>query len=226
MPNIEKKAREWSRPALEAVGGALHRWNISPDWVTLLGLVLTLGVAALAALGQIRWAGLAYIFAGACDSLDGALARVSGKGSRFGAFLDSTLDRLEESIVFIGLAVYYSQVGGKWEIPVILVATVCSLMVSYTRARAEGLGVACKEGLMTRPMRVLLMVLGMLLNQVFVALVILAVTALFTMLQRIYLVWRATGGERGGWGPVTEPFTLPVAPAAELPPNEGMGEPQ
>lgn len=215
MSFIEKRAREWSRPTLEVVGGALDRWNVSPDWVTLTGLVLTLGVAALAALGEIRWAGLAYIFAGACDSLDGALARVSGKGSRFGAFLDSTLDRLEESIVFIGLAIYYSRVGGRWEIPVILIATVGSLMVSYTRARAEGLGVACKDGLMTRPVRVLLMVVGMLVNQVFIALIVLAVTSLFTMLQRIYLVWRMTGGERGGWGPVRDPFIVPASPRPE-----------
>jgi archaetidylinositol phosphate synthase len=106
MSVLDQKARELSRPALEAVGRTLARWNVSPDAMTYLGLVLTVGVAVVAALGEIRWAGVAYIFAAACDALDGTVARVSGRGSRFGAFLDSNIDRFEESIVFLGLTVY------------------------------------------------------------------------------------------------------------------------
>ncbi len=209
MSFIEQKARDLSRPALEAVARTLARWNISPDWVTYIGLVLTIGVAVLAGLGEIRWAGVAYIFAALGDAMDGTLARVSGKGSRFGAFLDSTIDRFEESIVFLGLIVYYARVGGQWEIPFVLVAAVGSLMVSYTRARAEAVGVACKVGVMTRPPRVAILIAGLILDQVFIALVILAVTSLFTAFQRMYQVWRMTGGGEGGWALPREPFAAP-----------------
>jgi CDP-diacylglycerol--glycerol-3-phosphate 3-phosphatidyltransferase len=215
MSFIEQKARDVSRPTLEKVGHVLARWNVSPDAVTYLGLVLTVGVAVLAALGEIRWAGVAYVFAAVCDALDGTLARVSGKGSRFGAFLDSTIDRWEESIVLLGLTVFYAQVGGLLELPLILVVAVGSLMVSYTRARAEAVGVACKVGLMTRPPRVVIMIAAMLLDQVLVGLIVLAVTSLFTAFHRMVHVWRMTGGEDGGWGPVKEPFVMPV-PATQV----------
>ena len=210
MAFIEQKARDLSKPTLDAIGRALAKWNISPNAVTYLGLVLTIGVAVLIGMGEIRWAGLAYIFAAVCDALDGTLARISGKGSRFGAFLDSTIDRFEESIVFLGLSIYYAQVGGLIEIPLILVATVGSLMVSYTRARAEAVGVSCKVGFMGRPPRVAVMIVGLVLDQVLIALIIIAVTSLFTAFHRMYHIWQMTGGEDGGWGPPKEPFVLPV----------------
>jgi CDP-diacylglycerol--glycerol-3-phosphate 3-phosphatidyltransferase len=215
MAFIEQKARDVTRPALESIGRRLARWNVSPNGMTYLGLVLTVGVAALAAIGEIRWAGLAYIFAAVCDALDGTLARVSGKGSRFGAFLDSTIDRLEESIVFLGLIIYYAQVGGLVEIPLILVTAIGSLMVSYTRARAEAIGVACKVGFMGRVPRVAIMIVGMLLDQVFIALIVIAATSLFTAFHRMYHVWQMTGGEDGGWGPPKEPFVLPIPEVEE-----------
>lgn len=210
MSSIEQKARDVTRPTLESVGRALARWNVSPDAVTYLGLLLTIGVAVLAGLGEIRWAGAAYIVAAVCDALDGTLARVSGKGSRFGAFLDSTIDRFEESIVFLGLIVYYARsvpgdVWAVWVVPLIFVAAVASLMVSYTRARAEAVGVECKEGVMTRPLRVALLIVTMILDIVPVGLAIIAVGSLLTTFQRMYNVWRATGGEAGGWGPVATP---------------------
>lgn len=216
MSSFEQKARDVSRPGLEAVGQVLARWNVSPDWVTAIGLVLTAGVAVLAALGEIQWAGAAYIVAALFDALDGTVARVSGKVSRFGAFLDSTIDRFEESMVFLGLIIFYSRAGGEWEVPMLLVVTVASLMVSYTRARAEGLGVACKVGVMTRPLRVAILIAGMIFSQVFIAVVIIAVTSLFTTFRRVLHVWRMTGGEPGGWGPVREPFVLSAAPASTV----------
>lgn len=216
MSMIDQKAREITRPALEAICGRLARWNVSPNAVTYLGLVLTIGVAVLSALGEIRWAGVVYILAAVCDALDGTLARVSGKGSRFGAFLDSTIDRTEESIVFLGLSVYYARVGGELEIPLILVVTIGSLMVSYTRARAEGVGVACKVGFMTRVPRVAIMIVGMILNQVLITLIVLAVTTWFTTFQRMYEVWRSTGGEAGGWGPPKASYS---PPQVERPPE-------
>jgi CDP-diacylglycerol--glycerol-3-phosphate 3-phosphatidyltransferase len=215
MSIFDQKAREYTRPALETIARRLAKWNLSPDAVTYLGLVLTIGVAVLAAMGEIRWAGVAYIVAALGDALDGTLARVSGKGSRFGAFLDSNIDRFEESIVFLGLSIYYALEGGQWEIPLLLFVTVGSLMVSYSRARAEALGVECKVGFMTRVPRVVIMIAGMILDQVFITLIILAVTTLFTSFHRMYHVWRITGGEAGGWGPVKDPFVLPIPPAEE-----------
>ena len=209
MSFIEQKGRDISGPLLEAVARVLARLKVSPDGVTYLGLVLTVGVAVLAAVGEIRWAGVAYIFAAVCDALDGTLARVSGKGSRFGAFLDSTIDRFEESIVFLGLSIYYARMGGQLEIPFILVATIGSLMVSYTRARAEALGVACKVGFMTRPIRVVIMIAGLILDQVLIALVVVAAASLLTAFHRMYHVWRMTGGEKGGWAPPKELFLAP-----------------
>ena len=208
MSLLDRKAREVTRPALEAVGRTLARWKISPDAVTYLGLVLTIGVAVIAALGEIRWAGVAYILAAVCDALDGTLARVSGRESRFGAFLDSNIDRIEESVVFLGLTLYYAGLGSQWETALILVVTVGSLMVSYARARAEAVGVACKVGFMTRVPRVAIMIVGMILDQILIALIVLAVTTWFTSFHRMVHVWRMTGGERGGWGPVQEPFVL------------------
>jgi CDP-diacylglycerol--glycerol-3-phosphate 3-phosphatidyltransferase len=195
---------------LEAVGRVLARLHVSPDAVTYLGLVLTVGVAVLAALGEIRWAGVAYIVAAVCDALDGTLARVSGKGSRFGAFLDSTIDRFEESIVFVGLSVYY-----------VLGVAIASLMVSYTRARAEAVGVACNVGFMTRVPRVATMIVGMLLDQVLIALIILAATSLYTTFHRMVHVWRMTGGEAGGWDP---PQAVWMPPGIEVAPAEEEGE--
>jgi CDP-diacylglycerol--glycerol-3-phosphate 3-phosphatidyltransferase len=215
MSIIDRKAREIARPGLEGVAKVLDRWNVSPDLVTFAGLILTIGVAALAAAGEIRWAGLAYLGAAVFDALDGTLARVSGKGSRFGAFLDSSIDRFEESIVFLGLAIYYARIGGLYEIPLILVATVASLMVSYTRARAEAVGVSCKVGFMTRVPRVAIMIVGMLLDQIVIALVLIAATSLFTAFHRMYHVWRLTGGGAGGWDPPREPFIVPSSAEPE-----------
>jgi CDP-diacylglycerol--glycerol-3-phosphate 3-phosphatidyltransferase len=223
MPSIEQKARDVSRPTLEAIGRTLARWNVSPDWITYLGLVLTVGVAALAALGKIQWAGVAYILAAVCDAMDGTLARVSGKGSRFGAFLDSTIDRYEESMVFLGLIIYYARTGGLVEIPLILVVTVASLMVSYTRARAEAVGVECKVGFMTRPPRVVILIAGMIVNQMLITLSILAVTSLFTSFQRMYHVWKTTGGEEGGWALPKTPFVSQGSvPASKEEIGEGL----
>ena len=216
MSFLEQKAREVSRPTLESVGRVLARWNISPNGVTYLGLLLTAGVAVLLAFGYIRWAGLAYIFAAVCDAIDGTLARVSGKGSRFGAFLDSTIDRYEESIVFLGLIVYYARIGGQWEIPLLLIVATSSLMVSYTKARAEALAIPCNVGVLTRPPRVAILIIGLILNQVFIALVILAVMSLFTSFQRMVFVWQRSGGEKAGWALPPEPY---VVPGLALPPD-------
>jgi CDP-diacylglycerol--glycerol-3-phosphate 3-phosphatidyltransferase len=122
--------------------------------------------------------------------------------------------------VFLGLIIYYGMVGGEYEIPLILVTAIASLMVSYTRARAEAVGVACNVGFMTRVPRVAIMVVGMILDQILITLIILSVTTLYTAFHRMYYVWRQTGGEDGGWGPVEHPYNPPEPPT----PQEGEGK--
>lgn len=211
MSIIDRKAREYSRPMLEGIGKTLARWNVSPNLITLLGMVVVAGVAVLAGLGEMRWAGLAYLFSTLFDALDGTLARISGQVSRFGAFFDSTIDRFEESVVFLGLTYYYAIYGSWWEVPLILLATVGSLMVSYTRARSEAVGINCKVGFMTRVPRVAIMIIGMLLDQVPIALGILVVTTFYTTFHRMYHVWKASGGGPAGWEPVEDPYSPPVS---------------
>ena len=99
-------------------------------------------------------AGLAFIVGSLMDTLDGRYSRMSGKGTMFGAFLDSTLDRIEEGIVLVAVAAYFASQGDELAVAAVVVAVLGSLMVSYTRARAEALGVECKVGLATRPVRV------------------------------------------------------------------------
>jgi phosphatidylglycerophosphate synthase len=220
MSFIEQKARDITRAPLESVARTLAKWNVSPNAITYLGLFLTLGVAVLVALGELRWAGLAYIVASASDAMDGTLARVSGRGSRFGAFLDSTIDRFEESLVFLGLIVYYARMGGELEIALILVVTVGSLMVSYTRARAEALGINCKVGLMTRIPRVVILIVGLILEQILITLIVLAATTLWTAGHRMYHSWKMTGGEAAGWAPPKDIFIAPGL-TGEVPEEDG-----
>lgn len=224
MSIIDRKAREYSRPMLEAIGKTLARWNVSPNLITLLGMVVVAGVAVLAGLGEMRWAGLAYLFSTLFDALDGTLARISGKVSRFGAFFDSTIDRFEESLVFLGLTYYYAMYGDGWEAPLVLLATVGSVMVSYTRARAEAVGINCKVGFMTRVPRVAIMIIGMLLDLVPIALGILVVTTFFTTFHRMYHVWKVSGGGPAGWEPVEDPYSPPVSVAPQVEEEEEMEE--
>ena len=228
MASLEQHARDISRPLLEAVGRTLARAHISPNWVTGAGLVVTVVAGVLAGLGHLQWAAVVYAAGALCDALDGTLARVSGRSSRFGGFLDSTLDRFEEAILFLGLTVAYTRLGSVWEPPLILAAVTSSLMVSYTRARAEGLGVACQEGLFTRAVRVTITVVGLLLNRVLIMLIVLVIASLFTALQRMVHVWRMTGGEAGGWQVPKKPFIPPgmaQVPHADCAGNRGGLQP-
>ena len=180
---------------LEPIARLISRTGVSPNVVTLTGVVLNLGVAWVLAQGHMRIGGVLVALVALFDALDGTLARLTGKRSRFGAFLDSTMDRFSEAIVYLGLLVFYTQSGARQEIVLIYVAIVGSLMVSYTRARAEGLGLDCKVGLLTRFERAAVLIIALVLDQVSIGLWVLAILANFTTLQRMYHVWRATHGE-------------------------------
>ena len=189
--------RERSQGVLEAIAHVLQATHISPNMLTVIGFAVALVVAFVLASGQLRLGSVLMILAAVFDAFDGTLARVSNRTSRFGAFLDSTLDRYSESVIFLGLLVYYFQAGIQTEAILAVVALVGSLMVSYTRARAEGLGLNIKSGLLTRVERVLILIVGLISGWMLVALWLLAILSNFTALQRIYAAWRLTGGEHG-----------------------------
>lgn len=167
----------------------MARAGISPNQVSLAGFAGNAGAGALAARGQFLAAGVLMLLASGLDLLDGALARATGKASAFGAVLDSTLDRLSEAAVLAGLAYYFAERGEREQVMLCFAAIVGSILVSYVRARAEYFGLNIKEGLFTRPERVIVLGGGLIIGQVRIALWVLAIVAGFTALQRLYVVW-------------------------------------
>ena len=184
----------WVRRRAEALMSALGRMPLTPNQVTVVGVVLTFLAAGLVAFGQLRWAGVVLIFAGTCDILDGALARTTKASYPYGAFLDSTLDRYAEGAVYIGLAAYFVSIDGplqRWLVLATLAALAGSFLVSYVRARAQSLGFTCKTGLFQRPERVVLTVIGLILGGpwLYGVVFLLAIVTNITALQRIREVW-------------------------------------
>jgi CDP-diacylglycerol--glycerol-3-phosphate 3-phosphatidyltransferase len=174
--------------------GVIAKTPLTPNTVTWIGFIITIAAGALAATEHFLAAGIIVLVAGLFDMLDGALARLTEKVTRFGAILDSTLDRLSEAILLISLLVVFARNQMVTESILSGVALVGSLMVSYIRARMEGLGIECKAGLFTRPERVIILALGLILSQFDHALLItLAILTLFswiTVIERMVYAWR------------------------------------
>src|ERR1700682_652373 len=184
----------WVRRQAEVLMSALGRVPLTPNQVTVVGLVLTFFAATLVAFGELRWAGVVLIVAGTCDILDGALARSTHTSYPYGAFLDSTLDRYSEGAIYIGLAAYFVSSGGpyqRWLVLATFAALAGSFLVSYVRARAQSLGFTCETGLFARPERVVVTVVGLILGGVvlYIVVFLLAILTNFTALQRIREVW-------------------------------------
>ena len=137
--------------------------RLTPNAISLTGFILCVVSAVLILQGWWIAGGIAFIVGSVCDTLDGRYSRMSGKGSPFGAFLDSTLDRMEEGIVLTAVAFQFSQAGNDAAVAAVVVAVLASLMVSYTRARAEALGVECKVGIADRAVRVVILSAGLVL---------------------------------------------------------------
>ena len=169
----------------------LARTSVTPSIITWFGFLLAVGAAVLIIMGHLFAAGFVVLFAGFFDMLDGALARYTNQTTCFGAVLDSTLDRLSEAVLLIGILLY---VGNQSLVAVLLVflALFGSLLVSYIRARAEALDLECQVGLFTRAERVIVLALGLLLNQIVIALAIIVVFSFFTFGQRLIYVWQQT----------------------------------
>ncbi|HYI38428.1 MAG TPA: CDP-alcohol phosphatidyltransferase family protein [Thermoleophilaceae bacterium] len=173
--------------------------RLTPNAISMTGLVGNIIAAVLVTQEEFFLAGVAFILGSVCDTLDGRYSRMSGKGTPFGAFLDSSLDRIEEGIVLAAIGVYFARIGDEPAVAAVVLAVLFSLMVSYTRARAEALGVECKVGLATRAIRVVIISAGLILakgaNVVDVELLepavyVLAALTLFTTFQRMAHVRR------------------------------------
>lgn len=184
------KARRIITPAVQV----LARVGVTPNTLTIVGMLLNGLVGLVIAAGHPQLGGVLLIFTSLFDMFDGALAKLTGKTSKFGAFLDSTLDRYSEALVLLGLLWLSVQRGLALDVFLCYVVIVGSLLVSYTRARAEGLGLDCRVGWFGRPERIIVLCIGLILNLVTPALVILAIFTHVTALQRIVHVWRSTGG--------------------------------
>jgi len=191
---LSERIREWTKGIRSAAARVLGRWGVSPNTLTLVGYVLHLPAMYALASGHLRLGGVLFVIASAFDALDGSVAREMGQTSTFGAFFDSVMDRFSEGTILFGLLLHYLNGGARLEPALIYVAMCGSLLVSYTRARAEGVGVACKEGLFTRFERVVLLAGGLILGFTHLALWALAILTLFTAVQRMAYVWRKVNG--------------------------------
>jgi len=194
---IKNRARGLATPLARLLG----RLGLTPNSLTLIGVLLNVGVAVILALDWQFWGGVALLLASAFDTLDGALARATGQTTRFGAFFDSTMDRVAEILIYGGLLYAYVQSGKTLEPLLVFTALTGSVLVSYARARAEGLGFTCTVGLFTRAERIILLALALIVNPIAAALglpfdllavtlAILAVGAYLTAGQRILHVYR------------------------------------
>ncbi len=184
--------KETFRRLIRPLARVLSAIRVRPDALSVTGWVLSVGAATLFALGYTKTAGGVVLLAGFFDALDGAVARESNRMSDFGAFLDSTLDRLSESAIFVGIIFFYAASSRPYEVLLAGLAMAFSLMTSYTRARAEGLGLKCEVGLLERAGRVVILSLFSLTGFLTAGVALVASGALVTTAQRILYVRRLT----------------------------------
>ncbi len=202
---FSRRIQQQARYLVTLIIKPLSGLGITPNMLTVIGLLLSGLTAIVIAQGFIVLGGWLVLFAGIFDMFDGAMARVRNAATTFGAFLDSTLDRYSEGIILFGLLYYALQHPGLkdplwpllheqiWMISLIYIALLGSLMVSYTKARAEGLGLECKTGLLARPERVILLAIGLIFTSTGIwAVALLAVFSNVTAVERILSIWRTT----------------------------------
>jgi CDP-diacylglycerol--glycerol-3-phosphate 3-phosphatidyltransferase len=213
-PQGPRRARNGARNGQELRSYARDRLiesRLTPNAISMIGLAGNVVAAVLVTQRLFFLAGIAFVLGSVMDTLDGRYSRMSGKGTLFGAFLDSTLDRIEEGIVLAAIAGYFAAVGENFAAAMCVVAVLGSLMVSYTRARAEALGVECKVGVATRPVRVVILSVGLIFAKgagigdfelLAPAVYLLAGLTIFTTFQRVWHVRNElSGAEEAGVAP-------------------------
>jgi CDP-diacylglycerol--glycerol-3-phosphate 3-phosphatidyltransferase len=195
---LSDRVRRYGQVILDPTVRVIARTGVTPNMLTIFGFLLNVGVAAVLAAGYLRLGGVLLLLSASFDALDGTLARQTGQQSRFGAFFDSTVDRYSEAVVLAGLLIYFVDQGAQLEVLLIYAAIVGSLMVSYARARAEGLDLECKVGMLTRFERVVVLGGGLILGVVTLALWTVAILANLTAVQRIVHVHRVAAEPEPG----------------------------
>lgn len=197
MINLAEFRKIAARRITEPLKTTLIKSQLKPNTLTWLALAISIIAAGTIATNHLLIGGFLVLLSGLFDILDGALARLTNQATRFGALLDSTFDRISDAVLLLGLLVLYVMSGGTTEMVLIFLALISSFLTSYVRARAEGLGVNCPVGLFTRSERVIILALGLLLNQlykfsIFIALLIVVVLGFVTVGQRLIYVWQQT----------------------------------
>jgi len=189
--NLIDIRRNLAHRITDPIVGILSKSGITPNALTFINLALNIAAAYVIATGNFLLGGILVLVAGLFDLLDGALARFIKQTTRFGAILDSVADRISEAAILCGLLIWYiPEEGASLEIVLIFVVLIGSFLVSYIRARAEGLGWQCQVGLFTRAERVIVLAIGLLINQIFIALCVLVVFVFITVVQRLVYLWK------------------------------------
>jgi CDP-diacylglycerol--glycerol-3-phosphate 3-phosphatidyltransferase len=191
---LPSSLRVWARSLAEGLVRPLARRGVTPNAVTVVGFLFNVFTAAVLATSHLSVGGALLFLSGIFDMLDGALARVTKRQTNFGAFLDSLLDRYSEAIILLALVFVFTLHGNTPAVLLTYAVAVGSILISYARARAEGLGLDGAVGIAPRPERVLILGFGLLFNNqtTIAALIVLALLTHFTALQRLYHVWRQT----------------------------------
>lgn len=192
---LSDHARRWATGLLQGMARLFLRAGVTPNTLTIGAFLVVASISLVLALGFFRWAGVLLLLTAWLDAVDGTLARMSNRVTPFGAFLDATLDRYAEAILYLGLLVYYLRHYSPNMVVLIYLTVVGSVVISYARAKAESVGIPVREGLLTRFERLAILVLGLLFNRVELALWILAPLTNVTAIQRIVLVWQRTRSE-------------------------------
>ena len=192
------RLRSLLTPIVDAIARVLVKLGFSPSGLTIIGVLVACVAAALIAQGMLAAGGVVMLVAGVFDMFDGAVARMTNRATKFGALFDSVMDRVSEAVVLLGLLWFYLDDGEQLGAVLVYVSIVGSTLVSYVRARAEGLGIECKGGLMQRPERVASLGIGIIVGQwwepaVLIVLGVIAVLTVVTTVQRVVETARAAG---------------------------------
>ena len=193
MVNVAQLRRSVGLQITNHTMQVLGKSGLKPDILTFAGLGISIGAAYFLTLGYFLIGGVLILVSGLFDLLDGALARFTGQTTKFGAILDSTVDRISEAAVLCGLLIWYMPKASTLEILLIFAVLIGSFLVSYIRARAEGLGLECQVGLFTRAERVIVLAISLLVGQVLIGLWILLVFVYVTVVQRMVYLWKQKG---------------------------------
>ena len=192
------RLRSLLNPIVDGIARVFVKLGFSPSGLTVIGVLVACVAAALIARGMLAAGGVVVLVAGVFDLFDGAVARMTNRATKFGALFDSVMDRVSEAVVLLGLLWFYLEDGEQLGAVLVYVSVVGSTMVSYVRARAEGLGIECKGGLMQRPERVASLGIGIIVGQwwepaVLIVLGVIAVLTVVTTVQRVVEAARRAG---------------------------------